>query len=168
CGTGPPIPQTGAGGRRQLVRSVGCQVYLRHLVRPRRSPCDRGGSFAALYSPRGYLARVEAESRWRVGRILSVLRRPCMEREGRQHAFSNGLGHHGTHVCRHERRLQCRSRRPIFAAPPNERWFVGRGPSYRHRIPSSILSTLPLVLSVLSLVGLGDVSESADAREDAG
>ena len=94
--------------------------------------------------------------------------RPCVERQGGQYAFSNGLGHHGTHVGRDDRCLQRRSRRPISAPSPNEGWFVGRGPPYRHRIPSGVLSPLPLVLPILSVVGLGHVPESADAREDAG
>ncbi len=75
---------------------------------------------------------------------------------------------HGTHVGRDDRCLQRRSRRPISAPSPNEGWFVGRGPPYRHRIPSGVLSPLPLVLPILSVVGLGHVPESADAREDAG
>ena len=45
---------------------------------------------------------------------------------------------------------------------------MGRGPPYRHWIPPGVLSPLPLVLPILSAVGLGHVPESADAREDAG
>ena len=45
---------------------------------------------------------------------------------------------------------------------------MGRGPPYRHRIPAGVLSPLSLVLPVLSIMGFGDVPESADARNDAG
>ena len=55
-----------------------------------------------------------------------------------------------------------------LAPSPNEGWVVGRGPPHRHRISSGVLSPLPLVLPILSVVGLGHVSESTDAREDAG
>ena len=103
-----------------------------------------------------------------MGRVVPVVRRPCVEWEGRQFTFSNGLGHHGTYVSGDGRRLQRRSRRPISAPSPDERWVVGRGPPYRHWIPSGVLSPLPLVLPILSVVGLGHVSEFTDAREDAG
>ena len=38
---------------RQLVWPVGRELYLWHLVRSGRSPCDRRGSLGALYSPCG-------------------------------------------------------------------------------------------------------------------
>src|SRR5512140_2101602 len=99
---------------------------------------------------------------------MLVLRRPDVEREGGQYTFSNSLGHHGTYVGRDGRRLQRRSRHPISSPPPNERWIVGRGAPYRYWISSGVLSPLPLVLPVFSVVGLGHVSESTDTREDAG
>ena len=62
-----------AGGGRLMVRPLGDQLHLRHLVGAKRAERRRGGPGAALCAKGGRLAEVAPAGGWRLGRELRQL-----------------------------------------------------------------------------------------------
>src|SRR5947199_253449 len=56
-----PLPPSHAAARRPLVRTLGCELHLRHLVRPPRAPRDRRGPASRIRPASGALARASPE-----------------------------------------------------------------------------------------------------------
>ena len=61
-------------GRWLVVRPLGRQLHLRHLVGALRAQRRRGRPAVRTRAPRGELARIHPEPRWRLGRGLRKLR----------------------------------------------------------------------------------------------
>src|SRR4026207_668760 len=102
-----------------------------------------------------------------MGRVVSLLWRRDLRRHRRKRPVANGLGAARTYVGRHVGLIQRGERHSLPAPPTDEGRFVGRGAAYRDRVPSSILPSLSLVLSVFPTMGTRHVSQSANARQNA-
>ena len=146
----PRLPAGRAASRRQLVRPLGRQLHLRHLVHAdglqrgqlRSRPC-RGASGRRL-------AHGDPERRRRLGRGRQWLcARLQRIRGGAEHRVADGLGTARPDGGRRGRQ----SRGPPRHRPPlgdaAGRRVLARYPPHRHRLSARLLSSLQRLLQIL-------------------
>ena len=116
-----------------MVRTLGRELHLRHHAGAARAGSGRRGLSRAVRAAGGGVAAHDAESRWRLGRNLRLVRRSQHQRSGAEHGFADGLG--GDGIARRERHAQrfaaARHRLPVEDAAARWSWdeslYTGTG-----------------------------------------
>ncbi len=155
---GGRLPAQGTGGRRQLVRPLGGQLHLRHVVGAVRAQCrradrQRGGA------ARGGLADRNPEPGRRLGRELRQLRpRPHGPCPGGEPRVADGVGAARADGGGGGRASGGRARHRVADGEPGGERRLAGGPLYRRRLPACLLPALPRLCEDLPAVGAGALS----------
>src|SRR5207245_1461347 len=133
------FPPPRAATRRPVVRSLGRELHLRHVVGPARARRRRRGSAARVRAARGPLARAPPEPGRRLGRNLRELRRLRVRRRGRLDPESDRLGPAGPLRGRAHERPRGRARRQLSSTESARRRLVGGCVVERDGLPAGLL-----------------------------
>ena len=155
-----------AGGRRLVVRALGNQLHLRHLVgadrrsrRPASAPTMRPCSARSAGSKRGRTSTAAGARATTPTRAGAACRGAHAEQP-----LPDGLGAAGVAGSR-GRAFGCRARRHrIPAAHATCRWTLERSDLYRAGLPASVLSQVSRLLRVLSVLGAGGLPQILELR----
>ena len=144
------------GSGRELVRPLGHELHLRHLVGPVRAQRGRDRPARASNAPRRRLASRHPERGRRLGRRRRELpARLCRLRAGPEHRFADRLGPPRPHGRRRGRPCGrgARHRLPVAHARRGRR--LAGGALHRDRLPARLLPALSRLSEVLPALGSG-------------
>src|SRR3989454_5184265 len=150
-----------AAARRAVVRPLGRELHLRHVVRaawPRR---DRRGPPSRICPARGPLARAPPEQGRGLGRDVRELRRLRVRGRRPVHSEPDRVGAARALRGRAHERTGRRARCQLLAANAARRWLVGGRALERDGLPAGLLSEVPPVRAVFPPLGSGNLPPRA-------
>src|SRR5262249_7773706 len=138
----PRLSAARAGARRVLVRPLGHQLHLRHLVGALRLQRLRRGSAGAAHPQGGGVAEGVPAVRRRLGRGRRDLLEGPQGFRAREHGLADGLGGARPDERRRTRERRRQARRRVPPARPTRRRPLARGLVYGRRFPARLLPAL--------------------------
>ena len=151
---GGRLPDRGSGSRRLLVRPLGHELHLWHLVGAVRPERRRGRSRVAHSAASRRMAHDDPERRRRLGRGRVELRpRLSRLRAGSQHGLADLLGRAGPDGCRRGGTPGRRPRHRLPGARTRRRRVLARRSVYRDRFSAHLLPALSRIFEIFPLVG---------------
>ena len=148
-----------AGGR-IVVRPLGAELRLRHLVGAVCAKCRRGRSQGSNDSQGGRLAAIDPEQGWWLGRGCCQLSAGLPGiRGGTVDVFANGMGLAWTDGSGRGREPGCRAGCGVPKSHTDRKRTVGRGAIHGNGVSAGVLFALSWLLEVLSALGVGAVSK---------
>ena len=172
--------QQGGGRRRRLsaphpargrlvVRPLGAELHLRHLVGAVCAKCRRGRSPGPDDPQGGRLAGLDPESGRRLGRGCRQLPARLQGiRAGAVDVFANGMGFAWTDGGGRGRESGCRAGGGVPKNHTDRKRAVGRAALHGYGFSAGVLFAIPWLLEVLSALGAGAVPKFEKHQQQGG